>query len=86
MWGFVLAGPLAILGIEFGWIFSCVGRQPWTIYRIMTTEEAVTTTGNMGLFFIIFVGLYVLLSIAVIVVLRTYFKKHPLINDLEKAK
>jgi len=83
IWGLVFTGPLSIIGIELGWSFSEIGRQPWTIYRIMSTSEAVTYTGNMGLFFIIFTGLYVLLGLAVIFVLRYYFSRHTLINELE---
>jgi len=86
LWLFVFSGPLAMLGIEFGWIFSCVGRQPWTIYKVMLTEDAVTTTGNIGLFFVIFVGLYLILAGLTIFVLRYYFKRHPLKNDLNEIK
>ncbi len=84
MWGFILSGPLAITGIELGWSFAEIGRQPWTIYRVLRTSEAVTTSGNMGLFFIVFIGLYVLLGAVTLLVLRNYFKRHPLIKDLEK--
>ncbi len=84
LWTFVLSGPMAIAGIELGWVFSEIGRQPWTIYRIMRTDEAVTLTGNMGLFFLLFIGLYLLLGITVVAVLRYYFKRHPLIHDLGK--
>ncbi|TCS81074.1 cytochrome ubiquinol oxidase subunit I [Tepidibacillus fermentans] len=84
LWGFVLSGPLSIAGIELGWSFSEIGRQPWTIYRVLRTSEAVTTNGNMGLFFLIFVGLYVLLGVITLLVLRYYFKRHPLSKDLEK--
>ena len=84
LWTFLLSGPMAIAGIELGWVFSEIGRQPWTIYRVMRTDEAVTFTGNMGLFFLIFIGLYVLLGVTVLLVLRYYFKRHPLIKDLDK--
>ncbi len=86
LYAFVSSGPLALLSIESGWIFSCVGRYPWTIYRILHIDDAVTTTGNIGLFFIIFIGLYVFLSIGVIYIIRYYFKHHPLMDDLEQVK
>ena len=86
LWIFVFTGPLAVMGIELGWSFSEIGRQPWTIYRVLRTSEAVTTTGNMGLFFLIFIGLYVLLGVISLLVIRFYFKRHPLMNDLEKVK
>ncbi|WP_171253294.1 cytochrome ubiquinol oxidase subunit I, partial [Acinetobacter baumannii] len=37
MWPFIASGPLAMMGIEFGWIFACTGRQPWVLYRTMLT-------------------------------------------------
>ncbi|MFV9509703.1 cytochrome ubiquinol oxidase subunit I [Tepidibacillus sp. LV47] len=84
IWGYVFSGPLAIAGIELGWSFSEIGRQPWTIYRVMKTSEAVTTSGNMGLFFFIFLGLYVSLTVITLLVIWYYFKRHPLKKDLEK--
>ncbi|WP_433743939.1 cytochrome ubiquinol oxidase subunit I [Falsibacillus pallidus] len=84
LWLFVLSGPLAILGIESGWIFACTGRQPWTIYHILTTADSVTSSGNIGILFILFTGMYVFLSVVVVLVLLYYFKKNPAIKDLEK--
>ncbi|KAF0994039.1 cytochrome ubiquinol oxidase subunit I [Geobacillus sp. TFV-3] len=84
LYGFVAAGPLAVIGIECGWIFACTGRQPWVIYRMMKTEEAVTQTGNLAVLFALFVAIYILLSIAVVLVLRYYFRRHPVADDLRK--
>ncbi|QAV27597.1 cytochrome ubiquinol oxidase subunit I [Neobacillus thermocopriae] len=78
----VTAGPLALLGIEFGWIFACTGRQPWVIYRMMTTAEAVTQSTNLGTLFLLFTSIYVFLLIAVVLVLRSYFRRHPIEQQL----
>jgi cytochrome bd ubiquinol oxidase subunit I len=83
MWLFAASGPLAMIGIEFGWIFACTGRQPWILYHIMRTKDATTTAGNLGLYFGMFTGVYLLLAISVVLVLRFYFKRHPLGNDLD---
>ncbi|TYS69172.1 cytochrome ubiquinol oxidase subunit I [Sutcliffiella horikoshii] len=82
MWLFVAAGPLSMLAIEFGWIFACTGRQPWVIYRVMLTEDAVTGNQNLAALFIAFAGIYVLLGVAVVMVLRYYFKRHPIEDEL----
>ena len=37
-----LAGPLSVVALICGWITTEVGRQPWIVYEIMRTEEAVT--------------------------------------------
>ncbi|THI96670.1 cytochrome ubiquinol oxidase subunit I [Nocardioides sp.] len=34
-------GPLAVLAMEAGWIATEVGRQPWIVYGVMRTPEAV---------------------------------------------
>ncbi len=38
----VLAGPLSVIALISGWIVTEVGRQPWIVYRTMTTAAAVT--------------------------------------------
>ncbi|MGR3765460.1 cytochrome ubiquinol oxidase subunit I [Rossellomorea sp. NS-SX7] len=86
MWLFVSGGPLSILAIEFGWIFACTGRQPWTIYRILSTEDSVTTTGNIAVLFILFVTVYAILAVAVVLVLLYYFKRNPPQKDIDKAE
>jgi cytochrome bd ubiquinol oxidase subunit I len=82
MWLFVATGPLSMLGIEFGWIFACTGRQPWVIYHMMKTEQAVTAT-PLGILFAMFSLVYLILGISVVAVLLFYFKRHPVRNELE---
>ncbi|PFE02778.1 cytochrome ubiquinol oxidase subunit I [Priestia megaterium] len=82
MWAFVATGPLAIMGIEFGWIFACTGRQPWVIYRIMRTSEAVTTSANLHILFFLFLLVYIVLVAAVALVLVFYFRRNPLSKEL----
>ncbi|WP_141433788.1 cytochrome ubiquinol oxidase subunit I [Bacillus sp. 03113] len=86
IWTFVFSGPLALLAIEFGWIFACTGRQPWTIYRMLSTEDSVTTAGNLGILFILFVAVYIVLAISVVFVLLYYFRKHTVQHDLDQAE
>jgi cytochrome d ubiquinol oxidase subunit I len=38
----IVAGPLAVLALLAGWVTTEVGRQPWVVYGVMRTEEAVT--------------------------------------------
>ncbi|MFC7442997.1 cytochrome ubiquinol oxidase subunit I [Laceyella putida] len=80
----VASGPLAMLGIEFGWIFSCSGRQPWTIYGIQTTAEAATKAENLGMLFILFTLVYLFLAVIVSVVMIHHFRRHPLALELNK--
>ncbi|EAR64769.1 YthA [Bacillus sp. NRRL B-14911] len=86
MWAFVLSGPAAVLGIEFGWIFACTGRQPWTIYRVLSTEDSVTTAGNLGILFVLFAAVYVILGLTVVLVLLYYFKRNTVLDDINRTK
>jgi cytochrome d ubiquinol oxidase subunit I len=38
----VVAGPLSVVALIAGWVVTEVGRQPWVVYHVMTTAEAVT--------------------------------------------
>lgn len=85
MWVFVWSGPLSMVAIECGWIFAEVARQPWTIYKVMRTSEAVTPAPHMGLVFSLFMLLYTILAIGTVVVLQAYIARHPLAEELEPA-
>lgn len=38
----VVCGPLSVVALICGWVVTEVGRQPWVVYGVMRTEEAVT--------------------------------------------
>ena len=38
----VAAGPLSVVALIAGWITTEVGRQPWIVYGVMRTSDAVT--------------------------------------------
>jgi cytochrome d ubiquinol oxidase subunit I len=42
-----LAGLGSILAMEAGWIVTEVGRQPWVVYGLLTTRDALTTAGGV---------------------------------------
>ncbi|WP_338453091.1 cytochrome ubiquinol oxidase subunit I [Niallia oryzisoli] len=86
MWLLVLSGPLAVIAIESGWIFACTGRQPWTIYHILSTADSATTAGNLGVLFTFFIIVYIILAASVLFVLLYYFKRNPIEDDLQRAE
>jgi cytochrome d ubiquinol oxidase subunit I len=45
--GLVLAGPLSVVALIAGWTVTEVGRQPWVVYRVMRTSDAVTGAGGI---------------------------------------
>ena len=57
--------PLGFLAIEAGWVVTEVGRQPWIIYGIMRTSEAVTPMPGLVVPLVLFTVLYIFLAIVV---------------------
>ena len=55
--------PLPLLAIQLGWITAEVGRQPWVVYKLLRTSDAVSITVSAGeiLFSIILFSLIYLL-------------------------
>ncbi len=43
----IAAGPLSLVALIAGWVTTEVGRQPWVVYGLMRTEEAVTGAGGI---------------------------------------
>lgn len=62
LWLVGLMTPLGFIAVEAGWTVTEVGRQPWIIYGIMKTEEAVTNMPGLQYPFILFTGLYLVLT------------------------
>jgi cytochrome d ubiquinol oxidase subunit I len=65
LWSLVLGAPLGFLAIEAGWVVTEVGRQPWIIYGIMRTSEAVTPMPGIAVPFVMFTLLYGVLALIV---------------------
>jgi len=66
----VLAGPLALVALIAGWITTEVGRQPWIVYQVMRTEQAVTSADGLEVGYAVLVAVYVSLAVGVAWVLR----------------
>jgi len=73
LYALVAAGPLGFVAIEAGWIVTEVGRQPWIIYGVMRTENAVTPMPGIVAPFVIFTALYIFLAFIVFFLLRRQF-------------
>lgn len=83
LWIIVGSGPLSLVAIECGWSYACIGRQPWIIYGVMRTSDAVTSAPYVGVMYALFLCLYAVLAIGTIIVLRAYFLRHPLAADID---
>ena len=71
--------PLPYLGIMAGWAVAEIGRQPWIVYGLMRTSDAVSPvpTSSVGLSLAAFIVIYTFLGILDIYLLRKYAKKGP---------
>ncbi|GIF73625.1 cytochrome ubiquinol oxidase subunit I [Asanoa siamensis] len=61
----VLCGPLSVIALLAGWITTEVGRQPWVVYEVMRTEEAVTGASGIPVGYGVLAAVYLALVIAV---------------------
>jgi cytochrome bd ubiquinol oxidase subunit I len=60
-----LAGPLSVVALISGWVTTEVGRQPWVVYQVMRTSQAVTGAGGIPVGYGTLVLVYALLAAAV---------------------
>jgi cytochrome d ubiquinol oxidase subunit I len=60
-----LAAPMGFIAIEAGWTVTEVGRQPWVIYGVMRTADAVTPMPGLIYPFAVFTVLYCFLGVVV---------------------
>jgi cytochrome d ubiquinol oxidase subunit I len=66
----VAAGPLAVVALIAGWVTTEVGRQPWVVYQVMRTEEAVTGASGIPVGFAALSLVYLALAAIAYVMLR----------------
>jgi len=71
------AGPASFVALVAGWITTEVGRQPWIVYKVMRTEQAVTNADNVEIGFVFIVAVYLGLAVAVAWLLRRLTSQPP---------
>jgi cytochrome bd ubiquinol oxidase subunit I len=74
-------GPLGVVALEAGWIAAEVGRQPWIIYGVMRTDQAISNRPQLWVSLILFAILYVILGTVVARILAAYVRKGAAIVD-----
>jgi cytochrome d ubiquinol oxidase subunit I len=66
----VLAGPLSVVALISGWVVTEVGRQPWVVYRVMTTAAAVTGARGIPVGYGVLAATYLAVAAGLVWVLR----------------
>src|SRR6478735_1044721 len=70
-----VSGVLAVVALECGWIVTEVGRQPWIVYNVMRTSDAVTQASGIWVTFAAVVVLYVVLGTVLVITLRAMARR-----------
>jgi cytochrome d ubiquinol oxidase subunit I len=68
--GVAVAGPLSLVALVCGWVVTEVGRQPWVVYEVMRTSEAVTGAGGIPVGYATLFVVYAGVVVAVVWILR----------------
>ncbi len=70
-----LSGAAAVVALECGWIVTEVGRQPWVVYKVMRTEDAITGASGVWATFTVVLLLYTALGVATVLTLRAMARR-----------
>ena len=70
-----MSGVAAVVALECGWIVTEVGRQPWVVYNVMRTEDAVTKADGVWVTFGPCVGALRVLGVALVITLRAMARR-----------
>jgi cytochrome bd ubiquinol oxidase subunit I len=69
----VLAAPLSVVALIAGWVTTEVGRQPWVVYHVMRTSDAVTGARGIPVGYATLAAVYLALACGVAwVLIRLY--------------
>jgi cytochrome d ubiquinol oxidase subunit I len=71
----VVAGPLAVIALQSGWIATEVGRQPWVVFGILRTTDAASTSEGLWWSYAVIVVVYTAMTVGAAVVLRSMARR-----------
>jgi cytochrome d ubiquinol oxidase subunit I len=78
VWVAVLTPLLPVFANSFGWIFTEVGRQPWLVYGVMTTDVGVSPSvagGEVLTSMAVLTLLYGALAVVEVKLMLTYIRR-----------
>jgi cytochrome d ubiquinol oxidase subunit I len=71
----VIAGPLAAVAIEAGWVTTEVGRQPWIVWQVLRTDQAASPNAWLWLSYAGAALVYLGMTVGAVVVLRSMARR-----------
>jgi cytochrome d ubiquinol oxidase subunit I len=75
LWVSAVSGPVAVVCLEFGWVATEVGRQPWTVWHVLRTSEAASMSSGLWWSYLGIVVIYVGMTVGAYVVLRSMARR-----------
>jgi len=72
--------PLPFIAAQVGWIVAEVGRQPWIVYGVMKTSDAVSKSVTSGQVWTSLIGFFIFYGILAVVdlsLLTKFSRKGP---------
>src|SRR5690349_10798704 len=78
-----LSGVAGVIALECGWIVTEVGRQPWVVYNVMRTKDAVTQASGVWVTFALVLLLYAVRGTALVLTLRALSRRWRTEGDRE---
>lgn len=76
-----LATPLGFVAVEAGWMVTELGRQPWVVYGVQRTADAVTPMPGLVVPFVTFTLLYCFLGAMVVWLLYRQIVRSPTVPE-----
>jgi cytochrome d ubiquinol oxidase subunit I len=83
LWFTLLMGPSGLIAILAGWFTTEIGRQPWVVYGLQRTRDAVSAHGEIHMTFslVLFIVVYIsVFGVGYTYLIRT-IKKGPTSED-----
>jgi cytochrome bd ubiquinol oxidase subunit I len=84
-WLTVFMGPMGIVSLIAGWITTEAGRQPWVVYGVLRTKDAVSplTSQSAGVSLLVFFMVYVLVfGTGVYYILKLIYSGPPIESEV----
>jgi cytochrome d ubiquinol oxidase subunit I len=79
----VLCGPMGFAALEAGWMVTELGRQPWIIFGVLRTRDAVTKVQHLQIPFLLVSALYCALGVMVVWLLAAHVIADPKNRDAD---
>jgi cytochrome bd ubiquinol oxidase subunit I len=79
-----VSGAAAVLAMETGWVTTEVGRQPFIVYGILRTADAVSPAPGIALGFFAVALIYAVLTVLTVFVMRRLARSHTVAAPQER--